>query len=586
MAAAFGFAIIGSAHAMSMSGFVDVDANTEFQTAIEYIQDKGLVQGYADGSYRPESTINRYDFTKIIVGARYSEAEIMDCDVNAYSFPDVPTDQWFSPYVCTAKKNGIVNGYADGTFGGQNNVSHPEALKIVLETFAIPTTEEAGDTWYDPYLRAAAENDINTALPADVNYVITRGDMAELVVNSEASSPFTIPSRMADDSMDEDDSMIDAGDDMSGSEETRNIVQLASETDDLSTLATAVAAGGLVGTLTANGPFTVFAPTNTAFDALPEGTLETLLEEENQLELQNILKFHVVSGAYMAGDLSDGMQVPTANGDTLTISIVGETVMVGSATVVSADIPASNGVVHVIDTVLLPGEDEEMAMEDDPFMYEAYSEAAFAAAQSEGKSSAIFFHADWCPTCAAMESTINENMDNLPDGSVMLKADFDTEKDLLQEYGVTMQSTVIFFDSAGMETARAMDPSVDEMIDNLQPADEEDNVVMEADTEQFAYVDYSPSAFTAAQADGKNSAIFFHADWCPTCAAMESTINENMDNLPDGSVILKADYDTETDLRQAYGVTTQSTVIFFDSAGMETARAMDPSVDDMVTYLQ
>ncbi len=135
------------------------------------------------------------------------------------------------------------------------------------------------------------------------------------------------------------------------------IVEVAQGNEDFSTLVSAVDAAGLVETLSGEGPFTVFAPTNEAFDALPEGTLDSLLAEENSDQLTSILTYHVVPSAAMAADLSDGQELETVNGETLTVSIDGDTVMVGDATVTQADIEASNGVIHVIDTVLMPSGD-------------------------------------------------------------------------------------------------------------------------------------------------------------------------------------------------------------------------------------
>jgi uncharacterized surface protein with fasciclin (FAS1) repeats len=135
---------------------------------------------------------------------------------------------------------------------------------------------------------------------------------------------------------------------------TNTIVDLAVATPELSTLVSAVQAASLVETLSGDGPFTVFAPTNSAFNALPEGTLASLLLPENKQNLTDILTYHVVSGNVMSSDLSDGQVITTLNGDTLTVSIQNGVVKVGNATVTTPDVKASNGVVHVIDTVLLP----------------------------------------------------------------------------------------------------------------------------------------------------------------------------------------------------------------------------------------
>jgi len=133
-----------------------------------------------------------------------------------------------------------------------------------------------------------------------------------------------------------------------------NIVDVATEAGDFTTLLAAAEAAGLVETLTGDGPLTVFAPTDAAFAALPEGTVEDLLLPENQEQLASILTYHVVDGAVMSTDLSDGMMATTVEGSDLEVSITDGTVMVGEATVTSADIEASNGVIHVIDTVLMP----------------------------------------------------------------------------------------------------------------------------------------------------------------------------------------------------------------------------------------
>lgn len=133
----------------------------------------------------------------------------------------------------------------------------------------------------------------------------------------------------------------------------KNIVQLASGTESLSTLVTAVKAAGLVETLSGKGPFTVFAPTNDAFDALPEGVLVKLLKPENKDKLVAVLTYHVVSGNVKSTDLKDGMEAATVQGDNIKVDL-SDGAKINDANVVSADINASNGVVHVIDKVILP----------------------------------------------------------------------------------------------------------------------------------------------------------------------------------------------------------------------------------------
>lgn len=135
----------------------------------------------------------------------------------------------------------------------------------------------------------------------------------------------------------------------------KDIVATAAEAGDFTTLLAAAEAAGLVETLSGEGPLTVFAPTDAAFEALPEGTVEELLLPENQERLAQILTYHVVAGEVMSSDLSDGMEAETVEGGTLTISLE-DGVMVNEATVIAADVAASNGVIHVIDAVLIPAE--------------------------------------------------------------------------------------------------------------------------------------------------------------------------------------------------------------------------------------
>jgi uncharacterized surface protein with fasciclin (FAS1) repeats len=123
---------------------------------------------------------------------------------------------------------------------------------------------------------------------------------------------------------------------------------------DFSTLVAAVTAAGLVETLSGEGPFTVFAPTNDAFGSLPEGTVDTLLLPENIDQLTDILKYHVVSGYFPSSSIESGVwTVETLNGDSITVDVSDAGIMVNDANVIRADIMASNGVIHVIDKLLM-----------------------------------------------------------------------------------------------------------------------------------------------------------------------------------------------------------------------------------------
>jgi uncharacterized surface protein with fasciclin (FAS1) repeats len=134
----------------------------------------------------------------------------------------------------------------------------------------------------------------------------------------------------------------------------KNIVETAIDAGSFNTLVAAVKAAGLADALQADGPLTVFAPTDDAFAKLPEGTVESLLKPENLEQLQSILKYHVVAGKVMSSDVKDGASASTLAGSNLDFSVSYGAVKVNGATVTAADIKTSNGVIHVIDTVLLP----------------------------------------------------------------------------------------------------------------------------------------------------------------------------------------------------------------------------------------
>ena len=136
--------------------------------------------------------------------------------------------------------------------------------------------------------------------------------------------------------------------------QNKDIVDTAVAAGSFKTLAKALEAAGLVQTLKGSGPFTVFAPTDEAFAKLPAGTLENLLKPEQQAELRRILTYHVVSGKVMAADVVKMTSAKAVSGDTITVMTRDGRVHVDKASVVKTDIAASNGVIHVIDAVILP----------------------------------------------------------------------------------------------------------------------------------------------------------------------------------------------------------------------------------------
>jgi len=136
----------------------------------------------------------------------------------------------------------------------------------------------------------------------------------------------------------------------------KTIVENALNAPSVSTLVSAVKQADLVETLSGTGPFTVFAPTNAAFDKLPKGAVAGLMKPESKEKLKGVLTYHVIAGRLLAADLKDGQELTTVNGEKIKVTIKNGNVMINDATVQIPDVVSSNGVTHVIDTVLLPKE--------------------------------------------------------------------------------------------------------------------------------------------------------------------------------------------------------------------------------------
>jgi uncharacterized surface protein with fasciclin (FAS1) repeats len=168
------------------------------------------------------------------------------------------------------------------------------------------------------------------------------GALAALLMSAAASNTVALEADMTNTT-----TIADAAD-------VKDIVDTAVAAGSFQTLAKALAAADLVATLKGSGPFTVFAPTDDAFAKLPAGTLETLLKPENKAKLQRILTYHVVAGRVMAADVVKLQTAKAVSGDSIAVVSNSGGVMVDGAKVIKTDIPASNGVIHVIDAVILP----------------------------------------------------------------------------------------------------------------------------------------------------------------------------------------------------------------------------------------
>ncbi len=157
------------------SGVFTDTGGHRYETAINYVYNNGIVNGYPDGSYGPDRAINRAEFTKIIMGSSFDSSVLTGSDC----FPDVGND-WFAPYVCAAQSMGIIGGYPNGRFEPNNNINLAESLKIIFEGAGVDVPETGGP-WYQKYVDLASQMGLLNTINSDPAHNLTRGEMAELI---------------------------------------------------------------------------------------------------------------------------------------------------------------------------------------------------------------------------------------------------------------------------------------------------------------------------------------------------------------------------------------------------------------------
>lgn len=170
------------------AAFFDVPTSHTNYEAITWVRDQGIVNGYADSTYRPDQKINRAEFTKIIMLASIFKNQSATCDDNL--FPDVPADAWFAEYVCLAHENAVIKGYPDGTFRPEQNISFVEAAKIISIGFG--KNFAANDIWYKPFVQELGNQRSIPITITKLDYEISRGEMAEIIyrmINSVQNKP-------------------------------------------------------------------------------------------------------------------------------------------------------------------------------------------------------------------------------------------------------------------------------------------------------------------------------------------------------------------------------------------------------------
>jgi len=166
--------------------FSDVHSETPYYEAIKYVKDEGIVNGYSDGTYLPEKTINRAEFTKIIMEATVP-ADFFDICERQDSFSDVLDSDWFAPYICMAHTNGVIDGYSDTSFKPNDPVKFVEAAKIIVKGFSYSTQEFENDDWYKPFMVELEKRNVIPSSIRSLENQVTRGEMAQLIYSLKES---------------------------------------------------------------------------------------------------------------------------------------------------------------------------------------------------------------------------------------------------------------------------------------------------------------------------------------------------------------------------------------------------------------
>ena len=320
------------AHAVTYSADTEVQASAGFLADMGVIEKKGSLF-----SYNLDNDITRREMLKVMMNISWKNVT----DTCEWKFNDLDSDDWGCKYAESALANSFIA--ANASFRPDDKVSQAEALKMVMQARWINKDENSD--WRAGYESKAMSEGI---LSSELNY--SENAKRGLIFKSSARSYSNFQAMKMDD---ESGLWVKVGGAMMV--DTKNIVENAQASSEHTTLVSAVVAAGLDSTLSTGGPYTVFAPTNDAFDLLPDGTVSSLMVSSNKATLTDILSYHVVEWSYKSSDIKDGMTLTTIQGETLEFSIVDNIIYInGEASITTANAPSSNGLTHVIDKVLMP----------------------------------------------------------------------------------------------------------------------------------------------------------------------------------------------------------------------------------------
>ncbi|OCQ91234.1 beta-Ig-H3/fasciclin [Nostoc sp. MBR 210] len=346
------------------SNFSDVSTDYWATPFIQALAARNVISGFPDGSFRPNQAVTRAEFATMIQKA-FNQNPVRQ--ISAGGFTDVPAGYWATPAIQEAYETGFMTGYPGNEFRPNLQIPKVQAIAALSSGLNLNTSGNASDVLSTYYTDASAIPDYavnNVAAATQANIVVNYPDVKQLnpqvpLTRAEAASllyqalvrqgqaqPLASNLTAAN--------YIVAGN--TGNTPTGNdIVSIAASNNSFTTLTTLLRTAGLADTLQQPGPYTVFAPTDQAFAALPAGTIEQLQRPENREVLVKILRYHVVPGSLTSTQLTPG-ELRTAEDQSVNIKVdsANNQIAVNDARVIQPNVQASNGVIHVINEVLIP----------------------------------------------------------------------------------------------------------------------------------------------------------------------------------------------------------------------------------------
>ncbi|MEH2173094.1 fasciclin domain-containing protein [Nostoc sp.] len=337
----------------------DVSSDYWARPFIQALAENNVISGFPDGTYRPNQPVTRAEFAALIQKAFSNQNRVRQ--LSAGGFSDVPANYWAAAAIQNAYETGFLAGYPGNVFRPNQEIPRVQGIVALSSGLGLTGGDTSTLTTYYNDASAIPQYAVGSVAAATVsNLVVNYPDVKQLnpqqsLTRAEAAA-LLYQALVKQGRLQPIASNLPASQYVvAGTPTSTDIVSLAASSSSFTTLTSLLKTAGLADILQQPGPYTVFAPTNDAFAALPAATLEQLQQPENREALVKILRYHVVPGAVTASQLSAG-ELTTDEGRPVNVKIdsANSQVSVNNARVLQADVKASNGIIHAINQVLIP----------------------------------------------------------------------------------------------------------------------------------------------------------------------------------------------------------------------------------------